>query len=213
MNDENKGAHELEMTRFRYDPERLSHEPHLIPYRGTVPTVHRSVFLADGSRIIGDVLLDEMVSVWYNAVIRGDVHSVRIGRGTNIQDNCVIHVSHDADPATVGADVTIGHGAIVHSCTVEDCCLIGMGSTVLDRAIVRSESMVAAGALVPPGFEVPSGVLVGGVPAKVMRELTAEERASIAGSAAHYREYAGESMKALRGGGSNRRASGGDLLA
>ncbi len=203
------------MTRFRYDPERLSHEPHLIPYRRSIPMVHPSVFLADGSRIIGDVVLSEMVSVWYNAVVRGDVHSVRIGRGTNIQDNCVIHVSHDTEPALVGADVTVGHGAIVHSCTIEDRCLIGMGATVLDRAIVRSESMVAAGALVPPRFEVPSGVLVGGVPAKVMRELTAEERASFADSAANYREYAAESMEAIRdaAGRSPRRGPDGDLLA
>lgn len=201
------------MTRFRYDPERLAHEPHLIPYRDSVPKVHGSVFLADGSRIIGDVVLNEMVSVWYNAVIRGDVHSVRIGRGTNIQDNCVVHVSHDTEPAIVGSDVTVGHGAIVHSCTVEDRCLIGMGATVLDRAIVRSESMIAAGALVPPGFEVPSGMLFGGVPAKMMRELTAGERASIAESAARYREYARESMEALRRGGTKRPGRGDDLLA
>lgn len=187
------------MARFQYDPMRLSHEPHLVPFRGATPKVHRSVFLADGSRIVGDVEIGEGASVWYNAVVRGDVHHVRIGAGTNIQDNCVVHVTHDTHPAIIGAEVTVGHGAIVHGCTLEDTCLVGMGATVLDGAVVRSQSFVAAGALVPPRFEVPSGTLVAGVPAKVVRELTDREREELAESAANYRAYAQESMDALGG--------------
>lgn len=187
------------MGQFHHNPERLSHEPHLIPFRDLYPRVHASVFLADGSRVIGDVEIGENASVWYNAVIRGDVHYVRIGAGTNVQDGTVIHVTHDETPAVIGRDVTIGHAAIVHGCTLEDVCLVGMGATVLDGAVVRSESMVAAGALVPPGFEVPTGTLVAGVPARVKRELTDDERRGLHDSAAHYRETAVESMKALRG--------------
>lgn len=187
------------MGQFHYNPERLSHEPHLIPFRDLFPRVHQSVFLADGSRIIGDVEIGEDASVWYNAVIRGDVHYVRIGAGTNVQDGTVIHVTHNENPAVIGRDVTIGHAAIVHGCTLEDTCLVGMGATVLDKAVVRSESMVAAGALVPPGFEVPAGTLVGGVPAKVMRELTDAERRGLHESAEHYRQTARESMNSLRG--------------
>ncbi len=187
------------MGQFHYNPDRLSHEPHLIGFRDFYPRVHQTVFLADGSRIIGDVEIGEHASVWYNAVIRGDVHYVRIGAGTNVQDGTVIHVTDNENPTVIGRDVTIGHSAIVHGCTLEDVCLVGMGATVLDRAVVRSESMVAAGALVPPGFEVPSGTLVAGVPAKVKRELTDEERRGLHESAEHYRETAHESMNALRG--------------
>ena len=187
------------MGQFYYDPDRLSHEPHLIPFRDLYPRIHQTVFLADGSRIIGDVEIGEYASVWYNAVIRGDVHYVRIGAGTNVQDGTVIHVTHNENPALIGRDVTIGHAAVVHGCTLENTCLVGMGATVLDTAVVHSESMVAAGALVPPGFEVPSGTLVAGVPAKVKRELTDEERRQLQNSAAHYRETARESMRALGG--------------
>lgn len=195
------------MAQFQYDPMRLSHEPHLLPFRGSTPRVHPNVFLADGSRIVGDVEIGEGSSVWYNAVVRGDVHYVRIGAGTNIQDNCVVHVTHDTNPALIGSHVTIGHAAIVHGCTLEDTCLVGMGATVLDGAVVRSYSFVAAGALVPPRFEVPSGTLVAGVPAKVVRDLSEEERRQIASSAEHYRGYARESMDALEGGGSSTNAS------
>lgn len=186
------------MNRFQHDPARLDHAPHLIPFRGVRPEVHASVFLADGSRIIGDVKIAADAGIWYNAVVRGDVHRVRIGRETNIQDNCVVHVTHEINPTIIGDRVTIGHGAIIHGCTLEDECLIGMGATILDRARVRSHSMVAAGALVPPGFEVPSGTLVAGVPARVLRELSEEEIADFPASARRYRDYARESMDALR---------------
>lgn len=185
------------MSQFHYNPDRLSHESHLIPFGNRNPRVHHTVFLADGSRIVGDVEIGEYASVWYNAVIRGDVYYVRIGAGTNVQDGTVIHVTHGENPAVIGRDVTIGHGAIVHGCTLEDTCLVGMGATVLDKAVVHSESMVAAGALVPPGFEVPAGTLVAGVPAKVKRELTDDERRGLHESAERYRDIARESMSAL----------------
>jgi gamma-carbonic anhydrase len=159
------------------------------PYKGTKPTIHPSVFMADGVQIIGDVEIGKDSSIWFNTVIRGDVNYIRIGERTNVQDNSVLHVTHDTYPLVIGSDVTVGHGAILHAATLKDCCLIGMGATVLDNATIGSYSLVAAGSLVLEHFEVPEGALVAGVPARVKRMLTTEEREQIVQSARNYVEY------------------------
>lgn len=161
----------------------------IYPYKGRFPQIDPSVFLTDGVVIVGDVVLERDVNVWFNAVIRGDVNTIRIGARTNVQDNCTLHVTHDTYPLTIGADVTIGHGVTLHGCTLRDACLIGMGAVVLDGAVIESESLVAAGSLVRQNFTVPAGMLVGGVPARVLRPLTPDERRSIRESAEHYMAY------------------------
>jgi len=123
----------------------------LYAFDGKSPVVHSSVFLAAGARVIGDVEIAEGCSVWFNAVVRGDVERVRIGKHTNIQDNAVIHVTHFADPTEVGERVTVGHAAVLHGCTIKDGALIGMNAVVLDRAVIGAGSLVAAGAMVRPG--------------------------------------------------------------
>ncbi|MFP4508639.1 MAG: gamma carbonic anhydrase family protein [Spirochaetota bacterium] len=187
------------MDRFQYNPDAASHAPHLIPFDGAYPVLHETAFLAPGSWIIGDVTIGPGSSVWFNAVVRGDVHYIRIGAGSNIQDNCVIHVTHDTNPAHIGDNVTVGHGAIIHGCTIEDTCLVGMGATVLDRAVIHSGALVAAGALVPPGFEVPSGTLVAGVPARVVRNLRPDEQQELRDAAGRYVSYARQQREALTG--------------
>jgi gamma-carbonic anhydrase len=162
----------------------------VLPYRGIHPQIHETVFLADGSRIIGDVQIGSESSVWFNAVIRGDVCPIRIGERTNVQDNVTLHVTHDTGPLTIGNSVTIGHGAVVHACTVQDSALIGMGAILLDHCVIESWAVVAAGSLVTQGFRVPSGMLVAGVPAKVIRPINDKERASILESPENYIRYA-----------------------
>lgn len=161
----------------------------LITYRGIKPKVHESVFIADGAKIIGDVEIGSGSSVWYNTVIRGDVNTIRIGERTNIQDNSVLHVTHKKYPLVIGSNVTIGHGAVVHACTVKDFCLIGMGAIVMDHATVGPYAFVAAGSVVLEQFEVPEGTLVAGVPARVRRKLTEEEKRMLEQSAQNYVEY------------------------
>ena len=161
----------------------------LITYRGIKPKVHESVFIADGAKIIGDVEIGSGSSVWYNTVIRGDVNTIRIGERTNIQDNSVLHVTHKKYPLVIGSNVTIGHGAVVHACTVKDYCLIGMGAIVMDHATVGPYAFVAAGSVVLEQFEVPEGTLVAGVPARVRRKLTEEEKRMLEQSAQNYVEY------------------------
>ena len=162
----------------------------IVACQGVLPTIPNSVMVAPGARIIGDVVIGERSSIWYNVVIRGDVNYIRIGEETNIQDGSVLHVTHDTHPLVIGDRVTVGHGVRLHGCTVEDETLIGIGAIVLDGAVVEERSMVAAGALVPPGMRVPSGKLVAGVPARVRRDLGAEELANFAVSASRYVEYA-----------------------
>ena len=161
----------------------------IITYRGRTPKIHPSVFIAEGAQIIGDVEIGAGSSVWYNAVIRGDVNFIRIGERTNIQDNCVLHVTHDTYPLIIGSDVTVGHAAILHAATIKDRCLIGMGAKVLDDATVGPYALVAAGSLVLEHFEVPEGALVAGVPARIKRMLSDEERSQIVQSAANYVGY------------------------
>ncbi len=159
-------------------------------FDGKVPKVHESVFLAAGARIIGDVELAENVSVWFNTVIRGDVERIRIGRNTNIQDNVTIHVTNFSNPTWVGESVTVGHGVVLHGCTVKDHALVGMNAVVLDRAVIGEESLVAAGSVVLGGTIVPPRMLVAGIPAKVVRPLREKEIEEIVRSgAANYRIY------------------------
>jgi carbonic anhydrase/acetyltransferase-like protein (isoleucine patch superfamily) len=159
------------------------------PYQGVWPDIHPSVFLTPDVTILGDVSLAEDVNVWFGSVIRGDVHRIRIGARTNVQDLCMLHVTWKKHALTIGADVTIGHSVTLHGCTLHDACLIGMGARVLDAAVVESESLVAAGAVVGERFVVPEGHLVAGVPARVIRPLRPEEREKIRQSARNYLHY------------------------
>ncbi|TWT47750.1 gamma carbonic anhydrase family protein [Botrimarina hoheduenensis] len=169
----------------------------LLPFRGVWPQLDETVFLADGARVIGDVHIGAHASVWFNAVVRGDVCPVRIGARTNVQDNVTLHVTHDTGPLTIGERVTIGHNAVLHACTVKERVLIGMGAIVLDGAVLEPHTLVAAGALLRPGFTAPPGMLVAGVPAVVKRPLTDAERAFLDVSAENYVRY----VAAYRAGG------------
>jgi carbonic anhydrase/acetyltransferase-like protein (isoleucine patch superfamily) len=162
----------------------------IVAYGGKTPRVAPTAFLAPGSVVTGDVEIGESSSVWFQTVIRGDVNFVRIGARTNVQDHSVVHVTSGTNPTVIGDDVTIGHRVVLHGCTVKDRCLVGIGAIVLDGAVLEPESMVGAGALVPPGMVVPSGKLVLGAPAKVRRDLTAEEIAFFRNSAERYAGYA-----------------------
>jgi carbonic anhydrase/acetyltransferase-like protein (isoleucine patch superfamily) len=158
-------------------------------YQGKEPRLGRRVFVADNAAIIGDVAIGDDCSIWYSATVRGDVHRIRIGARTNIQDNCTLHVTHETWPLEIAEEVTIGHGVVAHGCTIERRALIGMGSRVLDGAVIGELALVGAGALVPEGMRVPPRSLVVGVPARVRRQLTAEEIAHLEQSWKNYVEY------------------------
>ena len=158
-------------------------------YEGKQPRIGARVFIAENAAVIGDVELGDDSSIWFATTVRRDVNAIRIGRNTNVQDNCTIHVTHLDWPTIIGDNVTIGHGAIVHGCTVENGALIGMGSRVLDGAVVGESAMVGAGALVPPGMHVPPRTLVVGVPARVKRPLTDDELAHLENSWKNYVQY------------------------
>jgi gamma-carbonic anhydrase len=162
----------------------------LRPLDGVRPRLGRGVFLAEICAVIGDVELGDESSIWYGTVVRGDVMPIRIGARTNVQDGTIVHVTAGRFGTVIGSDCTIGHGAIIHACTVEDHCLIGMGSTLLDGAVIGSGSLVGAGALVTPGTVIPPGSLVIGSPARVKRPVTDKEREQIEYGAAHYVELA-----------------------
>ena len=161
----------------------------IISYKGIIPKLHPSVFVAEGARIIGDVEIGVDSSVWYNTVIRGDVHYIRIGDRTNIQDNSVVHVTHKKYPCIIGSNVTIGHSATIHACTIQDNSLIGMGAVVLDNATVGPYVIIGAGAVIPMNMKIPEGVLVTGIPAKVIRPLRDEEKRFLEQSAQNYVNY------------------------
>jgi carbonic anhydrase/acetyltransferase-like protein (isoleucine patch superfamily) len=161
----------------------------LRPFRGVMPRVHPTAYIDDSAQIIGDVDIGEESSVWMSAVVRGDVHAIRIGRRTNVQDGAIVHVMSGAHPTTIGDGVTVGHGAVVHGCTIEGMCLIGIGAIVLNGAHVGTGSIVAAGAVVPEGMKVPPRSLVMGVPGKVRRLLTQAELAEIQSYADRYVQY------------------------
>jgi carbonic anhydrase/acetyltransferase-like protein (isoleucine patch superfamily) len=167
----------------------MTHAERLACHLGKTPDIRRAVFVAPNATINGDVVLAPLSSVFYGAVLRGDIARIVVGEGTNIQDNAIVHLADDGD-AVIGAWCTIGHGAIVHACTIEDECLIGMGATVLDRAHIGARSTVGANALVKEDFICPPGSLVIGVPAKVVRQLTLEEQAGLRRWAEKYVEVA-----------------------
>lgn len=169
----------------------------LFPYLDTFPKIHPSVFLADGVKIIGNVEIDEDSSIWYNTVIRGDVHYIRIGKMTNIQDCSMLHVTNGKYPLNIGNKVTVGHAVKLHGCTLQDLCLIGIGSIILDGAVVEERSMVAAGSVVKPNYIVPTGKLVGGIPAKVIRDLTETELEEFEKSAERYKKYTELTLQSL----------------
>jgi gamma-carbonic anhydrase len=162
----------------------------LVPYRGRLPQVDPAAVIQDSAQIIGDVIIGAQSSVWFNAVIRGDVHYIRIGARTNIQDNVTIHVTRDGWPTLIGDDVTVGHGAIIHGCRIGDRCLVGMGAIVMDGAAIGTECLIAAGSLVTPGTEIPPAQLVVGRPAKIARSLRPDELAYLKDSAEHYAAHA-----------------------
>ena len=150
----------------------------ILPYKGILPTIHDTAYIADGVRIIGDVEIGAESSIWFNCVLRGDVNHIRMGRGSNIQDGSIVHVTEGGAPTLIGDDVLIGHMVLLHACTLEDACLIGMGATIMDNVLVEEGAMVAAGSLVTPGKRVEKGQLWGGRPAKFMRDLSADELAN-----------------------------------
>jgi carbonic anhydrase/acetyltransferase-like protein (isoleucine patch superfamily) len=161
----------------------------LRPFKGVAPRVEASAYVDVSAQVIGDVEIGAESSIWMNVVLRGDVNRIRIGARTNIQDLTLVHVMRDTHPTTIGDNVTIGHSAVVHGCTIEDRCLIGMGAILLNGCRVGTGSIVAAGTLVPEGMTVPPGSMVMGVPARVRRTLTAAEDASIASYAYNYVRY------------------------
>ena len=167
---------------------------------GKAPAIDAKAFVAAGARIIGDVTLHERASVWYNAVLRADSASITIGPRSNLQDNVSVHVDASS-PVVVGADVSVGHNAVVHGCTIGDGSLIGMGAVILSGAVIGEGCLVAGGAVVLGGTVVPAGWLVAGVPAKARRELTDEERTGIRHNAEVYLEHTATHERAARGEG------------
>jgi len=158
-------------------------------YQGHTPVIPESSYVDVSAQVIGDVILGEHASIWMNAVVRGDVHSVRVGAHSNVQDCAVLHGMRLLYPVIVGEYVTIGHNATVHGCVVEDACLIGMGATIMNNARIGEGSIVAAGAVVPEHMVVPPKSLVAGVPGKVRRELTSDDREMILKYARNYLDY------------------------
>lgn len=160
-----------------------------IEFEGIAPTIHSSAWIAPNATVIGQVTLGQDASVFYSSVLRGDLDTIRIGPGSNVQDGCVMHVDA-GHPVQVGANVSVGHRAVLHGCTVEDDCLIGMGAVVLNGATIGRGSLIAAGAVVPEGAEIPPGSLVAGVPGKVRRELDDEQIEALRQNAIMYVELA-----------------------
>jgi carbonic anhydrase/acetyltransferase-like protein (isoleucine patch superfamily) len=156
---------------------------------GKTPRFGERVFVATTAVVVGDVVLGDDVSVWYNVVLRGDIEQIRIGARSNLQDGVIVHVEHDLYPTLVGEDVTVGHGAILHGCRIGRACMIGMGALVLNDAEIGEESIVAAGTVVREGFKIPPRSLVTGVPARVKRQLEDEEVARAAQGAISYLGY------------------------
>jgi carbonic anhydrase/acetyltransferase-like protein (isoleucine patch superfamily) len=168
----------------------------IVTFDGHTPTVDATAFVASNATLIGQVSIAAGASVFYGSVLRGDTDSITIGAGSNVQDNVSMHTDVGIQ-LVVGSGVSIGHGAVVHGCVIEDDCLIGMSATVLNRAVIGTGSLVAAGAVVLEGTIIPPGSLVAGVPAKVRRELSDEERAGVKLNATHYVELAAAHRAAI----------------
>lgn len=168
---------------------RIPNPTMIKPFLGTTPQYDNSNYIAETAVVIGDVTLGAQASIWHHCTVRGDVNWIRIGKASNVQDNTVVHVTHGSAPTDIGAYVTIGHGAIIHGCTIDDTVLIGMGATVMDHAHIGTHSIVGAGALVTKDTTVPPRSLVLGQPATVVRELTDEEVDTIRPYANNYVRY------------------------
>lgn len=164
----------------------------VLPYKGIYPTIADDAFIAPSADIIGDVTIGAKSGIWFGCVIRGDVNTIRIGERTNIQDGSIVHVTRKTHPTIIGSRVTIGHKALLHGCTLEDDCFIGMGAIIMDGAVVESGGMVAAGALITPNKIVKKGEIWAGNPARFFRVMTEEEQAFIAISEANYTKHAEE---------------------
>jgi carbonic anhydrase/acetyltransferase-like protein (isoleucine patch superfamily) len=145
----------------------------IIPYKGKQPSIGRNVFIAPSAVIIGDVIIEDEASIWFGAVVRGDLDRITIGGGTNVQDNCVLHVD-EGQPLVIGSQTTIGHNAVIHGCTIEDRVLIGIGATILNGAVIHEGSVIAAGAVVPESMKVGPLQLATGVPAKIKKDYDRE---------------------------------------
>lgn len=158
-------------------------------YRGILPRIAVSAYVDPSAQVIGDVTVGERSSIWPNVTVRGDVHYIRIGDDTSIQDNSVLHVEYDLWPLIIGNRVTVGHSAVLHGCVIEDECLIGIGAIVLNGARVGTGSIIAAGAVVPEGMQVPPRSMVMGIPGKVRREVTDAELERIREGSANYVRY------------------------
>jgi len=184
-------------------------------FNGRNPVVAPSAYVEKTAVVIGDVGIGEYSSIWFYAVIRGDIHHIRVGRRSNIQDHSVLHVRQGEGPVLIGEDVTVGHRAVLHGCTIADRVLIGMGAVVLDDAVVHEGSVIGAGAVVPPGMVVPPRSLVVGTPGRVKRAVRDQEFEWILRSAEHYVEYARRyrAEDAVRAGGSTGGAEGEDVHA
>lgn len=159
------------------------------PYRGIVPRIAPSAFIDESAHVIGDVVIGAESSVWMQTVIRGDVNYIRIGDRTNVQDGTIVHVQHDTHPTIIGSDVTIGHGAIVHGCTIADRVLVGMGAIILNGATIGEDCIIAAGTLLTEGTVIPPGSMVMGTPGKVRRPLTDADKAMILEFSGNYVRY------------------------
>ena len=166
----------------------------IIPYKGILPKIHDTVFIAHNACVAGDVEIGEDSSIWFGVQMRGDVDVIRIGKRTNIQDGTIIHVTRKVSGTYIGDGVTVGHAAILHACTIHDNAFIGMGAIVMDEVVVESGAMVAAGAVVTPRKRIPSGQLWGGNPAKYMRDLRQDELDFFPVSADNYVRLAKEYM-------------------
>jgi carbonic anhydrase/acetyltransferase-like protein (isoleucine patch superfamily) len=158
-------------------------------YRGILPTIDPSAYVDESAQVIGDVHVGPESSIWMNAVVRGDVHRIRIGARTNVQDGTVVHVMRGTHPTAIGDEVTIGHLALIHGCTIADRVLIGMGAILLNGVVVGSDAIVGAGSLLPEGFQVPPRSLAIGSPCRILRALTDAEVASIRDYAERYVGY------------------------
>jgi gamma-carbonic anhydrase len=159
-------------------------------YRGILPTVAPGAFIEATAVVIGDVVIGSESSVWFQAVVRGDVHHIRIGHRTNIQDLSLLHVTHDTHPLNLGDDITIGHHVVLHGCTIHNRVLVGMGAIIMDGVVIEEDCIIGAGALVTEGRTIPSNSLVLGSPARIKRTLTDEELQWIKDSAQNYVRYA-----------------------
>ena len=154
------------------------------------PQLGRNVYISENAAVIGEVILGNAVNIWFGAVLRGDMHYIKIDSRSNVQDNAVVHVTSAVSPTNIGSGVTVGHGAIIHGCTIEDNCMIGMGAIVMDDAAIGAGSLVGAGALIPPNMKVPPKSLVVGMPGKVVREVHKEEYEMIIERPGEYIELA-----------------------